>query len=64
MKNWKTSLVGVIGGLIVMLPTIIKAATTPDGKVNWAQVATGAALAMVGMLAKDHNVTGGTVEQK
>ena len=58
MRSWKTSLAGIIAGLALTLPTIINAATTPEGKVNWSLIIAGASVAICGIVAKDGNVTG------
>ncbi|HIJ95796.1 MAG TPA: hypothetical protein HPP94_08695 [Desulfuromonadales bacterium] len=55
MKNWKTSLAGALGGL----PQIITGIVNND----WAAAGSGITLLLVGLLAKDHDVTGGTVVQ-
>lgn len=55
MKNWKTTLAGALGGL----PQIITGIINKD----WAAVGSGIALLIVGLWAKDHDVTGGTVVQ-
>lgn len=50
LKNWRTSLIGVIGGL----PTIVTCLLNGDyqGAIG------GAALMLVGFFAKDYSVTG------
>jgi len=55
MKNWKTSLLGSLAGL----PMIIEGAISKD----WGKVITGVAAILLGLFAKDANVTGGTVQQ-
>lgn len=55
LTNWKTSAVGVIGAI----PQIVEGIQTK----NWAQVATGICTLLLGLFAKDQNVTGGTVVQ-
>ena len=49
VKNWKTTLAGVAAGLLLILNS---AAGT---HMNWHQWASAAAVALVGVLAKDHN---------
>jgi hypothetical protein len=53
MKNWKTSLFGLGAGALNLFAN----------GVNWKQVLMSAAVAAVGLFAKDNNVTGGTVQQ-
>ena len=50
MKNWKTSVLGAVGGL----PMIIQGVINQD----WAMVITGVASVLLGFFAKDSNVTG------
>lgn len=58
MKNWKTTLAGMIGAVAtVVLPMVT------GGAVSSKDVVTAAVLAALGFFAKDSNVTGGTVEQ-
>jgi hypothetical protein len=59
MKNWKTSLLGVIGGLFMLFgPRLSGDATAPP--VTMGNVGAAAAIAVLGILAKDHDATGGT----
>lgn len=53
MKNWKTTLIGIVGGALNLFAS----------GVNWKSVAMSAALAALGAVSKDSNVTGGTVQQ-
>ncbi len=64
MKNWKTTLAGLIAGLPVMADALITAyqAGAFTGKTG-AQLVLGIGLVLFGALAKDHNVTGGTIQQ-
>lgn len=55
MKNWKTT----VAGSVVALPQIITGAINKD----WATVIQGLATLLLGIFAKDNNVTGGSVEQ-
>lgn len=48
MKNWRTSLAGICGGLI----PIISGLTPP---INWTNVAIGVVIVILGVLAKDLN---------
>ncbi len=53
MKNWKTTLFGFGAGALNMFAN----------GTNWKQVLLSVGLAFLGTMAKDHNVTGGTVQQ-
>lgn len=53
MKNWKTSLFGLAAGALNLFAN----------GANWKQVALSVGIVAVGLAAKDHNVTGGTVQQ-
>ena len=61
-KNWKTLLAGLITGIPPLLDALLTAYhagyfTDKSGT----QLAMGVGLILLGVLAKDHNVTGGTV---
>lgn len=57
MKNWKTTLIGLLtGGAYLFLQAL-----SGGVKVRDAALATG--IAVLGTFAKDHNVTGGTQSQ-
>lgn len=58
MKNWKTTLLGAIGAVLLC---VIQAAGT--GTVDPKTLIIAAAIAGMGALAKDHDVTGGTIVQ-
>ena len=55
MKNWKTTVMGSVAGL----PQIITGIISKD----WGSVITGVATILMGIFAKDSNVTGGMVQQ-
>jgi len=55
MKNWKTTILGLIGAIAVMVYPIIQ-----TGKFEWSSVGIAAFVAAMGYFAKDHDVTGGT----
>jgi hypothetical protein len=58
MKNWRTTLTGFTGAILsVILPMF------GGGTVSPKDVAIAASIAGIGYLAKDSNVTGGTVMQ-
>lgn len=52
-KNWRTTLFGIGGGVLNMFAN----------GTNWKQILMSVAITGIGLLAKDHNVTGGTVTQ-
>ena len=57
MKNWKTTLVGIIAGTLTILQTTLTAYQSGE-PVQWLQVALGIALMAFGVVCKDFNVTG------
>jgi hypothetical protein len=59
MKNWKTSLVGILAGIGSLIAQMAQ-----DGKIDIKTVILSAGAALLGLLAKDHDVTGGTREVK
>lgn len=61
MKNWQTTLAGIIGALAIWLPQVQTA--MQSGKVDWGQLILGLAVLLMGAFAKVFNVTGGTVAQ-
>lgn len=62
MKNWKTTLFGLIGGLMTMFgPRLQGDHTAPP--INIAAIVQAVAIAAIGLAAKDSNVTGGTKSQ-
>lgn len=52
-KNWKTSLFGIGAAALNMFAN----------GTNWKQVLFSLGVAGLGILSKDHNVTGGSVQQ-
>jgi|WetSurSiteA1Bulk_404760.scaffolds.fasta_scaffold99507_2 hypothetical protein len=58
MKNWKTTLVGAVLGAALVVVNLIQA-----GTVDTKTLITAGAVALIGLLAKDFNVTGGSVQQ-
>lgn len=58
MKNWKTTLIGLAGAVYLTLEPLL---TT--GEVNWRMITLGVIVGILGYLAKDKNVTGGTIQQ-
>lgn len=64
MKNWKTLLGGLVAGLPVAISGIdeaIKAGTIDTTSIG--KFALGIGLVLLGIFAKDKNVTGGTKQQ-
>lgn len=60
MKSWKTTLVGILTGGTISIDALINQGLT----AGWKQALLGLAIAVLGALAKDHNVTGGTTPTK
>lgn len=58
MKNWKTTITGALIAVVIAVQPIIA-----TGNVDWKAVGLAALVALLGYLAKDNNVTGGTVAQ-
>ena len=58
MKNWKTTIVGALAGAGIVALELIK-----NGSTDIKTVVVGFALADLGAVAKDNNVTGGTTQQ-
>lgn len=61
MKNWKTTLVGLVTGAIPAIDALITAYNSGyfTEKTGY-QLLIGIGLILFGVFAKDHNVTGGT----
>ncbi len=58
--NWKTTVAGVVGGLVLIIKGLSGYELPP-----WVtEVIIGVFALVLGVLAKDFNVTGGTVEKK
>lgn len=60
MKNWKTTILGIIGSILTFFETY--QANGGDLK-DWKLYAFPLLIAAFGALAKDHNVTGGSLNQ-
>jgi hypothetical protein len=58
MKNWKTTIIGIGLGVLPIIQTAID-----DPQVNWWKVGIGCLIIAFGIVSKDHNVTGGSVQQ-
>jgi hypothetical protein len=57
MKNWKTTLVGIVAGTLTILQATL-AAYQSGAPVQWLQVALGVAVMALGVVAKDFNISG------
>lgn len=55
ITNWKTSAAGAIGGI----PQIVEGISTK----NWTILASGICTLLMGLCAKDSQVTGGSIQQ-
>lgn len=62
MKNWKTTLLGFLAAFWLLAQPII-ANGDFDFSRDWKSLAGAAIAALFGLIAKDNNVTGGTVAQ-
>ena len=58
MKNWKTTLFGCLAAIMIAVAPLIQ-----TGQIDWKAVIVAALVAGLGFVAKDSNVTGGTVQQ-
>lgn len=66
MKSWKTTAAGLLGGFLTIMGPTMSARLSGDKTmppITTNQVAIGAALAALGYLSKDKDVTGGTRNQ-
>jgi len=61
MKNWKTTLAGMLAAVANLLMPLVMGGQV--SQISSRDLAVSAGLAALGYLAKDKNVTGGTVEQ-
>lgn len=65
-KNWKTTLTGIIGGLLLALGPMLGGRLSGDRNqppITIGNVLTGIAVAAMGINSKDRDVTGGTRQQ-
>lgn len=65
-KNWKTTLAGLIGGLLIAIGPQVGAKLQGDPTappITLGQLAPAAVVAVLGALSKDGDVTGGTRSQ-
>lgn len=63
MKNWKTTLAGIGFGLLSVAGHAVDARSSGGPAVTLGNLGLSLGLAVIGAVAKDHNVTGGTVVQ-
>lgn len=62
MKNWRTSLIGFLGAFWLLAQPIITNGEF-DIERDWKSLVGAALAAAFGLMTKDKNVTGGSVEQ-
>lgn len=55
VTSWKTTVVGAVLALIIAIQPLIS-----TGTIDWKQVIVAALIAILGYVAKDRDVTGGT----
>lgn len=60
MKNWKTTLGGLLLGLLSIFGSAAQARQAGGPPLTIGNLAPGVGLAILGLLAKDSNSTGGT----
>lgn len=60
MKNIKTTLTGALTGGAISIDAIIE----QGFQHGWKQALIGLSIILLGLFAKDNNVTGGTIKQK
>ena len=58
MKSWKTTLVGIIGALASWGAEVLKSGNVTD----WKQLIIPAVILVLGIVSKDFDTTGGTVD--
>ena len=58
MINFKTTIIGIIGAIVVAVLPLLQGAT-----LDWKNIATAAVLAGLGWFSKDHDVSGGARQQ-
>lgn len=66
MKNWKTSLAGLLGGLLITFGPAVGARLSGDKTappITAGNYLPGIVIGVIGALAKDQDVTGGTRRQ-
>lgn len=59
MKNWKTTAIGIGGAVALGGGQLLSA-----GNLDWKDYVVMIFMTVLGGFAKDHNVTGGTVNQR
>ena len=61
MKSWKTTLLGILSGLAILIGGAIqqKQADPKAPPVTFGNIAPAIAVSLLGYFAKDHDVTGG-----
>lgn len=64
MKNWKTTIAGLVTGVPIAIDALITAfqAGAFTGK-SGVQLVAAIGIILLGLVTKDHDVTGGTVKQ-
>lgn len=66
MKSWKTTATGILGGFLALFGPIAQARLAGDKTappITTEQVVIAGALAVLGVFAKDHDVTGGPTSE-
>ena len=66
MKNWKTSLAGILGGLLITFGPAVGGRLQGDPSIppiTAGNYLPGIAIAVLGAISKDHDMTGGSRNQ-
>jgi hypothetical protein len=57
MRSWKTTLIGALAGVSIVLQATLQQALAGQ-HVDWNKVGLGCLIALLGYVCKDYNVTG------
>lgn len=64
MKNWKTTAVGILGGVTLIIKNVVAVLDADMATVfSFEEITIALGLLGIGWFAKDSNVTGGDVKQ-
>lgn len=63
MKNWKTTLLGALAGLAMLFGNAVQSRQSGGAPITIGNLLGPAMVTLLGLVSKDHNVTGGTTVQ-